>query len=107
MVTEAKKRANAKWRAKNYEHRAAYIRACAADVRQSLNIIKEESPCRGCGEFYPAVCMEFYHRDPREKRDHVSTLVGKGRRWETIVEEIRKCDILCANCHRLEHLEAW
>lgn len=55
--------------------------------------------CKICGENDIRV-LEFDHRVSDEKRDSVYTLVSKGCSWKTIMKEIDKCDILCANCHR-------
>jgi hypothetical protein len=38
-----------------------------------------------------------------EKRDDVSRLVARGFARERIRDEIEKCEVLCANCHRKEH----
>jgi hypothetical protein len=43
--------------------------------------------------------MQFDHRDPREKKYLVSQMVGRAGRG-TILAEVAKCDIVCANCHR-------
>jgi hypothetical protein len=48
--------------------------------------------------------MEFDHRDPREKIDSVSKLVGHGAHKDKILREIAKCDLVCANCHRIRSL---
>ena len=45
--------------------------------------------------------FDFHHRDPNEKDINVVKI--KGRSWKRIVIELDKCDVLCANCHRLEH----
>ncbi len=56
-------------------------------------------PCIDCGETDPIV-LEFDHRDDSIKREAVSTLANSSYKWETIQEEIDKCDVRCANCHR-------
>ena len=57
--------------------------------------------CKQChGTFHPAI-FEFHHRDPTTKDADPSKLFN--RSWERILEEIDKCDLLCANCHRLIH----
>ena len=35
-----------------------------------------------------------------EKRDAISNMVNRGYSWKSILIEIDKCDIRCANCHR-------
>lgn len=65
-----------------------------------VNTLKRE-PCSDCGNRFPPVCMEFDHRDADMKLDSVSSLVGRGASWDRINLEITKCDLLCANCHRI------
>lgn len=55
-------------------------------------------PCADCGKTYPMPAMEFDHRDPRQKRGHLSYLAGRVR-IAAFLEELAKCDIVCANCH--------
>ena len=49
--------------------------------------------------------MDFDHRDPSAKTMQVSDLVGKSKSWSRIAEEIAKCDLVCANCHRIRSFE--
>jgi hypothetical protein len=57
--------------------------------------------CSDChGTFHPSI-YEFHHRDPSEKDRDPSKLLQL--KWERIVAELDKCDLLCANCHRLRH----
>jgi hypothetical protein len=63
--------------------------------RHVLHILRR-SPCRDCGERDPVV-LDFDHR--ADKRGNVSTMAT----WAslaTLGEEISKCDVRCANCHR-------
>jgi len=56
----------------------------------------DEHPCRDCGERDPVV-LEFDHL--RNKAFDV----GQGfaeRTWTSILGEIEKCEVVCANCHR-------
>jgi len=56
--------------------------------------------CIDCGgEFHP-VCMDFDHREPMKKSYNIAAMLNThslGR----IMEELDKCDLVCANCHRL------
>lgn len=56
-----------------------------------------QSQCVKCGETDPVV-LEFDHVEPTEKLKAVSQLVCYSRK--TLEEEIKKCQVLCANCHR-------
>ena len=55
-------------------------------------------PCVECGESDPKV-LEFDHIIG-EKVKAVSDMVRLGYGLDTIVAEISKCQVLCANCHR-------
>jgi len=57
-------------------------------------------PCADCGDRFPPCAMDFDHRDPQTKRYAVSRMIGRAG-IERILEEVAKCDIVCANCHRL------
>lgn len=35
----------------------------------------------------------------------VSILIANGRPWRKVLEEIEKCDLVCANCHRVRTVE--
>ena len=58
-----------------------------------------EAPCSDCGGRFPPCSMDFDHRDPATKVAAVTRLVGRAGR-DRILAEARKCDIVCANCHR-------
>ena len=55
--------------------------------------------CRRCGGVFPDEVYDFHHRDASLKEFHISR---KSVRWATLVKELDKCDLLCANCHRIE-----
>jgi len=57
-------------------------------------------PCADCGSRFDVCAMDFDHRDPGAKRYTVTRMVGKAD-TQAILEEVAKCDIVCANCHRL------
>jgi hypothetical protein len=57
------------------------------------------NPCIDCGEDDPIV-LEFDHRDGVNKIDNISRATRNGWGLDRIIEEIDKCDVRCANCHR-------
>lgn len=57
-----------------------------------------EHPCADCGEEDPIV-LEFDHVRG-EKSSDVSKMVHNTRSLKAIQEEIDKCEVVCANCHR-------
>ena len=56
----------------------------------------EAHPCRDCSES-DAVVLDFDHQG--DKAFEIGEALTY-RRWETILAEIAKCDVVCANCHR-------
>lgn len=56
-----------------------------------------ENPCVVCGEVDPIV-LEFDHL--RDKKYSISNMLNKCGSIESIKEEISKCQVLCANCHK-------
>jgi hypothetical protein len=63
--------------------------------------LKAGLACSVCGETHPA-CLDFHHRDPYKKSFNLAE-GWKTRTWQEILDEVDKCDILCANCHRKHH----
>ena len=55
--------------------------------------------CVDCGESDITV-LEFDHNGKVPKFKAVSSLVNHGYPIKTIKQEIDKCDVRCANCHR-------
>lgn len=58
--------------------------------------------CLDCGESRWQ-CLEFHHRNPKEKSDMIVQMITDRVTIEKLKEEIKKCDVLCANCHRVRH----
>lgn len=47
-------------------------------------------------------CLDFHHTDPSKKDETISRLIRAGSK-KRLEEEMKKCIVLCANCHRKEH----
>lgn len=60
-----------------------------------------ENPCEICKED-DYIVLEFDHLDRSTKRESISNLISKGLSLKVIKEELAKCRVLCANCHRRE-----
>ncbi len=74
-----------------------------ADKINWLLDLKDGMQCSKCGESR-GLCLDFHHLDPKEKEMTISRMMFYYSK-EKILEEISKCDVLCANCHRIEHWE--
>jgi hypothetical protein len=92
---------------KHYQkHRAYYIQKAKNRHKQlveKLWRIKAEKGCKLCPERHPG-CLHFHHRDPSKKLFWIGDR-ARARKWSDIKKEIKKCDVLCANCHSKLHFK--
>jgi hypothetical protein len=81
----------------------AKARRDSKNVRRQLGrkMIREakDKPCADCGVPYPAYVMQFDHRPGEEKKFNISVWVNVSQSLTTLVTEMSKCDVVCANCH--------
>lgn len=68
-----------------------------------LSELKSILKCSRCPED-EIVCLDFHHIDAKEKEYNISYMANTSFSKDMILKEIDKCIILCANCHRKEHL---
>lgn len=83
--------------AKNKE---AYIQRSLAFRKENRRLLNEwlsTKSCVDCGETDPVV-FEFDHVRGK-KVANITTMVNSYS-WKSILKEIAKCDVRCANCHR-------
>lgn len=81
-----------KYLARNAKYRLA--------IRHFVQEIKENTPCKDCGIRYPYYVMDFDHLDGSLKLNDINYLASTGR-ISALKKEIVKCEVVCANCHRL------
>jgi hypothetical protein len=62
----------------------------------------KSSRCFVCGEDRWQ-CLDFHHLDRTTKIDGLADMARKGVSIRNLKLEIRKCKIVCANCHRIIH----
>jgi len=58
-------------------------------------------PCVDCGESNPIV-LDFDHIDKTNKKS-LTFLTRSMCSLKTLEKEINKCEVRCANCHRIKH----
>lgn len=63
-----------------------------------LNYMYDKA-CEDCGEADIRV-LELDHINPKLKSFMISQSVKLGFSWDNVLEEIKKCRVLCANCHK-------
>ena len=65
--------------------------------RRKIDEIKDV-PCLDCGCRFPPECMDFDHL--KDKIGNISKMSTKNN-WDDVLLEIEKCEVICANCHRM------
>ncbi len=84
----------------SYRTRAkAYREKVKLEYRTNMLDFMKGKSCVTCGES-DIVVLELDHIDPTTKRFSISQAVKLGQKWESVLEEIEKCQVLCANCHK-------
>lgn len=86
--------------ARNKDKAKALVRRRKIASQDFIEQYKKDHPCVRCGEI-DYRCLTFHHL--RDKKHNVSQMPSSGFRLETILKEIAKCEVLCANCHAREH----
>lgn len=71
-----------------------------AEMKYDLDKFKANLGCLFCNENEP-ICLDFHHVG-EDKEDQISNLVRKGS-YKKLQKEIKKCVLVCANCHRKVH----
>lgn len=89
LKAAAKARANHKMR----ERRRAFVEE-----------FKLGKPCLDCGVEYPPPVMEFDHVRG-EKEFGLAEACTRNVKMSVLRTEVEKCDLVCANCHRIRHIE--
>jgi hypothetical protein len=67
--------------------------------RQAVWDYLSSHPCVDCGES-DQVVLEFDHVNPSEKLCSIAKMIADTKPLEAIFQEIKKCEVRCANCHR-------
>jgi hypothetical protein len=60
----------------------------------------KRKPCADCGRRFPAVAMDLDHVRGTKFRN-IASLVSGAYRLELIKAELKKCEVVCACCHRV------
>ena len=69
---------------------------------KELAVESKGGKCEVCGYDRCMSALDFHHLDESQKSFSLGTR-GLTRSWAKIEEEIKKCFLMCANCHREIH----
>lgn len=88
------------WYERNKERHKENVGRRNAKLYQEMRRVIEERksvPCTDCKRVYHPWQMDFDHL--RDKQFDVSTAAGRSS-LARLIQEIEKCEVVCANCHR-------
>ena len=90
---------------KHYEVNREAVIQKTADKKKAFKVewakYKATLSCVKCGQNHPAT-FDFHHEDPSKKEANIHKLLSNGQ-YAKLREELKKCIVLCANCHRIHH----
>ena len=92
---------------RKYRDRRQYLIAAVYKRRRKIRQMAVEykgGQCQVCGYDRCIEALEFHHKNPHEKDFSVSSK-GYTRSWSKVKQEIDKCLLVCANCHREIHAQ--
>ncbi len=124
LTEEQKKKAyeqQQKWVSENREKHNAAVRryrakrslkegrwrdegAKAIELKRWMIELKSE-PCSDCGNTFDTCCMDLDHKEGTEKTYNIGTMFAHHYSKELIQTELDKCELVCANCHRIRTRE--
>ena len=93
-----KKEYHKRWYNEHKAERRKQIDERRKEIRDWVRSLRLK--CQICGENHPA-CLDFHHEG--KKDFNVSLAWRDGYSKEKILAEIKKCVVLCSNCHRKLH----
>lgn len=92
--------ARMRWYRKNKEKQIDRQSERKREMREWVRTLKTN--CNRCPYDNP-VALVFHHSDPSQKDISIAEAIGKGWGKQRILKEIEKCEVICANCHHVEH----
>lgn len=88
-----------KWYNKNKETQINRVYLNKIKIQSKILDYLKDNPCVDCKESN-LIVLEFDHIS--DKKHNISNMVQRGNSWDTILKEIEKCEVRCANCHRIK-----
>jgi len=59
--------------------------------------------CKRCKDSsLPSYCYDFHHKNFFKEKS-IAKLLTENPKWGVLIKELQKCEIYCANCHRIIH----
>ena len=87
----------------NFKHQNYTAQQARGLERKKQLIEIAGGECCDCGYKRNISALEFHHLNPEEKLFGLDLRKCSCANWESLVEEVKKCVLICANCHRERH----
>lgn len=79
-----------------------YVKQKYQERKSMITKLKSQVKCAKCGEDR-GYCLDYHHIDPVTKKFTIAQYLSNSTSMKDLDEEIKKCIVLCANCHREFH----
>lgn len=81
---------------------SAYMKQKYQQKKRQIQQLKSQMKCAKCGESRGYV-LDFHHLNPEQKENTIARMTSNNYELDKVYDEIKKCIVLCANCHREFH----
>jgi hypothetical protein len=87
------------WRERYYANHQQHRARRKEQYDRAQQMINEflGGKCAGCGGFHN---LEVHHKDRADKKFNPRAFLAT---WDRLVEELKKCELRCDSCHKVEH----
>jgi predicted HNH restriction endonuclease len=95
-------------RNKEYCNKRCVVKAAVTRKRRQLKLQAVEylgGACALCGYNKCIQALQFHH--VMGQKDFAISVLGHTKSWKKIEKELKKCELLCANCHAEIHAEKY
>jgi hypothetical protein len=99
---EYQKAYQARWHQDRRIERLNAVARRKAEVYWYIHDLKAHSRCTECGFSHPGA-LQFHHKNKEDKVFSISEAAKNKFSLDRVKAEIKKCVVLCANCHAIHH----
>jgi hypothetical protein len=87
----------------NHRHQSYVSQQTRGLERKKYLLALSNSQCSNCGYSKNLAALVWHHIDPDEKKFSLDLRSLSNRRIDELHTELKKCIVLCANCHAETH----
>lgn len=98
---ESIRKSKREWYHRNKSVVAAHAKKNREKAKQWVNNVKSNLGCK-CGETHISV-LDCHHLDPSKKEIRIADAIRRGWSIPRLQRELKKCIVMCSNCHRKLH----